>query len=165
MIRPAILFKEELSKAFSSQLYSQEYFWYEGGIENYEQEIREESDKFQFAIFDHEQLVGYISFRVDWYCSSAFNFGLVSFTDKPSLIMTSAILEVIKMIDGFNLHRIDFRCISGNPAESGYDGIIGRFSGKYNLRKVEFKDNSRDRQGNYHSTIMYELIRKSKTSD
>lgn len=165
MIRPAIFFKDELTKAFGSILYTQEHFYYEGGIDNYEQEITEEADKFQFAILDHEQLVGYISFRVDWYCSCAYNFGLISFADRPSKVIASAILAVIKMIEGFNLHRIDFRCICGNPAERGYDGIIEKFHGKYNLRKFAFVDNTRDRQGYYHDTIVYEMIRKSKTSD
>lgn len=162
MIKPAILYKEELSKAFNQKLYTQEYLWYEGGIDNYEHEIKEEQDKFQYAIIDNDKVIGFISFRVDWYCSCVFNFGLINFSGQPSMAIFSAIREVIKMIEGFNLHRIDFRCVSGNPAECGYDGIIERFRGKYKLRKVDFKDNIKDRQGKYHDTIMYELIRREE---
>ena len=33
MIEPAILYKEELAKAFNRELYTDRYFYYEGGIE------------------------------------------------------------------------------------------------------------------------------------
>lgn len=171
MIQPAILWKDEISKAFNRKLYTQEHFWYDGGIDNYEQEIKEEANKYQFAIVVSGQLIGFISFRVDWYCSCAYNFGLIKFLPyyfdsstydykESTPKMVSAIREVIRMIEGFNLHRIDFRCVGGNPAEKGYDRILKRFQGKYDLRKVYFKDNIKDRQGKYHDTKMYELIRR-----
>lgn len=160
MIKPAILYKEELSKAFNQKLYTQEYLWYEGGIDNYEHEIKEEQDKFQYAIIDNDQVIGFISFRVDWYCSCVFNFGLINFSGQPSMAIFSAIREVIKMIEGFNLHRIDFRCVSGNPAEKRYCKIVQRFELTYRIRLVRFFDNIKDRQGKYHDTIMYELIRR-----
>lgn len=173
MIEPAILYIGELTEAFNRTLYTKERFWYEGGIENYDTEIKEEADKFQYAITKYGQLLGYISFRVDWYSSCAYNFGLIKFEDVYSTednkgfptyhssapIIASAIREVIRQIQSFNLHRIDFKCVGGNPAEKGYDGIIERFHGKYKLRKVDFRDNIRDTQGNYHDTIMYELIK------
>ena len=171
MIQPAILWKDELSKAFNRKLYTQEYFWFEGGIDNYEREIKEEADKYQFAIVESSQVIGFISFRVDWYCSCAYNFGLIKFLPyyfdnltqeykNSTPKMVSAIREVIRMIEGFNLHRIDFRCVGGNPAEKGYDRILKMFHGKYNLRKIDFKDNIKDRQGKYHDAKMYELIRR-----
>lgn len=169
MIEPAILYIGELTEAFNRTLYTKERFWYEGGIENYDTEIKEEADKFQYAITKYGQLLGYISFRVDWYSSCAYNFGLIKFEDTydtyelidyPSApVIASAIREVIRQIESFGLHRIEFRCVGGNPAEKGYDGIIERFHGKYKLRKVDFRDNIRDTQGNYHDTIMYEMIR------
>lgn len=171
MIEPAILWKEELTKAFSRTLYTEKYLWYEGSIENYEREITEEADKFQFAIVESCQVIGFITFRVDWYCSCAYNFGLIKFLDiyfdnktqeyKDSTpIMVNAIRAVIRMIQGFNLHRIDFRCVSGNPAEERYFKLLHLFSKDYYARPVRFIDNIRDRQGNYHDTIMYELVRR-----
>lgn len=171
MLQPAILYKEELSKAFNQHLYSDKYLWYTGSIENYEHEIKEEGDKFQYAIVESGQILGYFSFRVDWYCSCIFNFSLVRFLDiyldNPSqeyknsqAVMFQAIREMIKIIKSFNMHRIDFRCVSGNPAENGYDGIIKRFQNDYDIRKVEFRDNIKDTHGDYHDTIMYELIKK-----
>lgn len=173
MLQPAIIHKEALVKKFNSILYTDKYLWYAGSIDNYEWEIKEEADKFQYAVIHHGQIIGFISFRVDWYCSCVYNFGLIKFEDIYSTvdddfveyhssmpIMISAIREVIKKIKDFDLHRIDFRCVSGNPAEKGYDGIIEKFDDKYDIRKVHFRDNIKDTHGKYHDTIMYEMIKR-----
>lgn len=174
MIEPAILYIGELTEAFNRTLYTQERFWFEGGIENYETEIKEEADKFQYAITKYGQLLGYISFRVDWYGSCAYNFGLIKFEDVYSTedntgfptyhssapVIANAIREVISQIESFGLHRIDFRCVSSNPAERGYDKISHHFAKRYRLSKVRFTDNIRDTHGDYHDTIMYEMIRR-----
>jgi RimJ/RimL family protein N-acetyltransferase len=86
----------------------------------------------------------------------------VSFKDTDSHgVMVHAIRAIIRMIQGFNLHRIDFRCVGGNPAERGYSGILQHFLDEYDIQIVAFRDNIKDRQGNYHDTIMYELIRRA----
>lgn len=182
MIVPANLYKEEIEKQFKAIQYSDKYLWYTGSIDNYDMEVKTEDDKFAFAIVFQEKLIGYISFRVDWYCSMAYNFLLIKFkdkvedkeeyecyygyeTEKPLIrdtkpFTTSAIREVIRMIESFNLHRIEFRCISGNPAEFKYDSILHHFVNRYQPKKMRFNDNIKDTHGNYHDTICYELIRR-----
>ena len=102
----------------------------------------------------------------------AYNFGLMSFIDeyaddndfygckstKPAIF--KAIREVIRMVESFNLHRIDWRCVGGNPAERGYLGILKHFEDKYDIARGVFRDNMKDRYGNYHDTIMFEMIKK-----
>ena len=99
----------------------------------------------------------------------AYNFSLIRFSDAfveidgvVTRTMASAIREVIRMIESFNLHRIDFRCVSGNPALEKYDKLMARIimQGKYHVESGAFHDNIRDMQGNYHDTICYELIRR-----
>ena len=167
MIVPANLYKEEIEKQFKAIQYSDKYLWYTGSIDNYDMEVKTEGDKFAFAIVFQEELIGYISFRVDWYCSMAYNFSLIKFDiteNSPcsTLIMASAIREVIRMVYSFDLHRIDFRCVSGNPAEQKYDKIVDKIldKGVYDCNMPTFKDNIRDTHGNYHDTTCYELIRR-----
>ena len=64
------------------------------------------------------------------------------------------------MVESFDLHRIDWRCVSGNPAERGYLGILKHFEDKYDIARGVFRDNMKDRYGNYHDTIMFEMIKK-----
>lgn len=173
MLVPASCYKEEIEKAFAKLAYTDKLMWYDGCIDNFRHELTDESDKYHFAIVENGRLLGYVSFRVDWYCSMAYNFGLMSFVDtyaddndfygykstKPAIF--KAIREVMRMVKSFDLHRIDWRCVSGNPAEKNYAGIASMLTREYHVRKVAFKDNMKDRHGNYHDTIMFELIKKS----
>ena len=173
MLVPATQYKEEIEKKFQMIQYTDKYLWYTGSIDNYDIEVKTEGDKFAFAIVESGQVLGYISFRVDWYCSMAYNFGLIKFLphyfDNPTQEyknstpkMVSAIREVMRIVDSFNLHRIDFRCVSGNPAEKKYESICWQIKdkGEYRIHYQIFHDNIRDWQGNYHDTICYELIRR-----
>lgn len=181
MLVPAITYKEEIEREFKKIQYTDKYLWYTGSIDNYDLEVKTEGDKFAFAIIVpmNEELVGYVSFRVDWYCSMAYNFSLIKFKDVyikgkqledgsweyikiSTRIMASAIREIMHMIESFNLHRIDFRCVSGNPAEDKYYKILIKVLGqrRYKLDKLTFHDNIKDIHGNYHNTICYELIRR-----
>lgn len=175
MLVPAIQYKEEIEKEFQKIQYSDKYLWYTGSIDNYDIEVKTEGDKFAFAIVESCQVIGYISFRVDWYCSMAYNFSLIKFLphyfDNPTQEykdstkkMASAIREVIRMIESFNLHRIDFRCVSGNPARKHYSRICHKVNeqGKYNFNLMIFTDNIKDMKGEYHDTLCYELIRREE---
>jgi len=172
MLMPASVYKEEIEKQFKAIQYTDKYLWYTGSIENYDMEVKTEDNKFAFAIVDNwKHLIGYISFRVDWYCSMAYNFGLICFHPdyydvigdvKAKQVMASAIREVMRMVESFNLHRIDFRCVSGNPAERNYWRLSRKIRerGKYAFNSIVFTDNIRDKQGKYHDTTVYELIRR-----
>lgn len=190
MLVPAIQYKDKIEKEFQNIQYSDKYLWYTGSIDNYDMEVKTEGDKFAFAIVYEEELIGYVSFRVDWYCSMAYNFSLIKFKDKITdeamneyyrdreninfpiggfyidtrCAMARAIREVMRIVESFNLHRIDFRCVSGNPAKKKYDKIVDKIldKGVYDCYMPTFKDNIKDTHGNYHDTICYELIRRTE---
>ena len=178
MVVPAIQYKEEIEHEFKKIQYSDKYLWYTGAIDNYDIEVKTEGDKFAFAIVDKSDdlygniVIGYISFRVDWYCSMAYNFSLIKFDiteNSPcsTMIMADAIREVIRMVESFNLRRIDFRCVSGNPAEEKYYKIVMKIvkQRRYKFDEMIFHDNIRDYRGKYHDTICYELIRQEAENE
>jgi hypothetical protein len=53
------------------------------------------------------------------------------------------------------LHRVEWRAVGGNPACRGYDNFIKKHNGK----KYILKDSIRDKDGNYHDDIIYEIVR------
>lgn len=173
MLVPASVYKDAIEKQFNQIQYTDKYLWYTGSIDNFDLEVKTEGDKFAFAIVESCQVIGYVSFRVDWYCSMAYNFSLIKFLPiyfdnlteeykSSTKIMMSAIREVIRQVESFNLHRIDFRCVQGNPAERSYWRILKiiDMKKKYDIRHLIFSDNIRDRYGKYHDTICFELVRK-----
>ena len=56
------------------------------------------------------------------------------------------------------LHRIEWRAVDGNPACRGYDNFIKRHNGIKHI----LKDSIRDKDGNYHDDIIYEIVSGGK---
>jgi len=163
MLRPAIKYKEEIAKACIELYYTDSMFYYNGGLGFGPIDILDHSDdgsRYQFAIVDKdEKLAGYISYTVDFYNSVAWCFGLVSF-DPGNPLIASGVKDVINKIKKQHLHRIEFRCIGGNPVKRHYDSIINhyakKFKGYYQIHHL--KDVFKDENGDYHDEFIYELI-------
>lgn len=156
-IIPAVLKREEINKEFMKKFFSEDMMYYIGWYEaNCVAGISDEpSDGLrQFAILDKDDnLVGYISYHVDLYSRCVYNFGMISF--KKSMAFSAAIEEIIEdLIHKEKFHRISWRMVSGNPVEKTYD----RFLKKYNGNKIVEHDVFKDKYGNYHDSIIYELL-------
>lgn len=168
MLKPAINYKEEIIKKFNNLRYSDYAMFYNGCIEDGNIWIcsDEYSDGvFQYAILDGEKVVGFISWRVDYYSANAYNFGLVSFTpDKPSMAIALGINQAIKIIKAQNIARVEFGAVDGNPAIKHYDKICD-MQEDWAWTKFEIPLAFRDRRGKYRSRYIYLLINKHHEFD
>lgn len=157
MLIPAILRKNEILNEFQKLQYTDDLMYEVGCCDNYMSDIAEEPDKetYQFAIVDsNSNLVGYVSYQIDWYSSQAHRFGLMSF-DRGNPLIGKALFDIMdNLINRLHIHRIEWYMVSGNPAERSYD----RFCSKYNGRKLTLRDTFKDRLGIYHDSITYEII-------
>ncbi len=164
MLKPAILYKDYIVRRFQEKYYTEDMFNETGSNEQWVPDILDNSDDsiFQYAIVnDSGDCVGYVGFRVDWYVSCAYNFGLISF-NKGDIYVGLAMKEVLDMlINQFKLHRITWRMVSGNPVERAYD----KFCHKYHGNKCILHDVMRDKYGNYHNDVVYEIIDAWKVRD
>ena len=157
MLVPAIIKKNEILEAFKNYYYTEDMMYETGGLTNWLPNIQEETEsgRFQYAIVNSEgKLLGYLDYHIDWYSSCASRFGLISF-DRGNLIVGKDLYsELNKLIYEYKLHRIEWRMIGGNPVEKHYD----KFCEKYNSTKHILKDAIKDKFGNYHNDIIYEII-------
>ena len=109
---------------------------------------------------NEENLIGYVAYTIDYYSSSCYNFGLMSFLDEPSPYITSAIREIISNIKKQNLHRIEFRAIEGNPITKSYDKFVEYFGKNgYKATKHILTDCFKDRYGRYRDDYIYEFVK------
>ena len=157
MLIPAILKKNEIQEAFKRYYYSDDMMYETGSLSNWLPNIQEETEsgQYQFAIVDsHENLLGYLDYRIDWYNSCAHRFGLISFDRGNPIVGKDLFNELNKLINDYKLHRIEWRMIGGNPVERSYD----KFCKKYNGTKHVLKDVVKDKYGKYHDDIIYEII-------
>lgn len=159
MLKPAILYKEEIIKNMQEYFYTDDMMYETGCMENWIPNIVEEPNEntFQYAIIDNQnKLIGYIAYTVDWYASKAYNFGLFSFDRGNPLIGKEVFNKMEELINMF--HRIEWRAVGGNPACRGYDNFIKRHNGNKHI----LKDAIKDKNGNYHDDIIYEILNQGE---
>lgn len=157
MLVPAVLYKESINKEFQRYFYTIDMLYETGGIENWSLQIAEcpESWQFQYAIVDNnKKLIGYLGYSVDWYVSKAYNFGLFSFDRGNVLVGKDVFDKLEELVKTF--HRVEWRAVGGNPACRGYDRFIKRHNGTKHI----LKDSIKDKDGNYHDDIIYEIIKE-----
>ena len=155
MLVPAILHKEQIKKEFQKYFYTTDMLYETGGIENWIPQIAEcpESWQFQYAIVDdNKKLIGYLGYSVDWYVSKVYNFGLFSF-DRGNVLVGKDVFDKLEELVKI-FHRVEWRAVGGNPACRGYD----RFIKKHNGTKHILKDSIKDKNGEYHDDIIYEIV-------
>ena len=157
MLKPAILFKEELSNKFKEYYYTNDMLYESGSLNNWNPEIYENpsSDTFQYAIVNKDnKLIGYLSYFIDWYSSRAYGFALFSFDRGNPIIGKNLFDEMEKLIHYYKLHKIEWGMVSGNPVKRHYD----RFCKKYNGNIIKLKDVFKDKNGKYHDSYIYEIL-------
>lgn len=157
MLVPAVLYKEEIKRKILEYKYTNDMMYYSGWLGDSIPNIDDDSEDnctVQYAIVDGDNLIGYFTYMMDWYTSCASCFGLFSFDRGNKIIGLDVRREMEKIIKEYNVHRISWRMVSGNPVERHYD----RFCDKYGGKKFVLTDAIRDRAGNYHDDVIYEII-------
>lgn len=97
-----------------------------------------------------------MGYSVNLYASKAYNFGLFSF-DRGNILIGKDVFEKLEELLS-TLHRVEWRAVGSNPACRGYDSFIKRHGGNKHI----LKDAIRDKDGNYHDDIIYEIITENK---
>lgn len=156
MLKPAVLYKEEIQKELAKHNYTEDMVFYTGYLGHSLANIQEnnDGDLYQYAIVDNGNLVGYFTYHIDWYSSCVSRFGLFAFDRKDRTIGIDVYKELKKLINDYHIHRVEWFMISGNPVERHYD----RFCKKYNGRKIVLLDTVKDRYGKYHNSVIYEIL-------
>lgn len=168
MLVPALLYKEELLKKFSAEMYSDRYFYYVGWRgEHTLPQIDDRSNHYIWAIVDQNDPIGYFAYAIDFDTSCAYNFGLYSFAEDQSIMRNASILgrDVFNKLEELvnSYHRVSWRVIGGNPVINSYDSFCVRCEYKgFKVTRVELHDVCKDPQGNYRDEIIYEIINKEK---
>ena len=127
MLKPAICYKEAIENALKEYFYSDDMMFYQGCVNSYLIQIEDcgENGIYQYAVLGaNGKLAGYIDYRIDYYSSCAYNFGAFSI-DRGNPIMGKELFNLLEKVI-HDMHRVEFRAVSGNPAVKGYDRFLER---------------------------------------
>lgn len=160
MLKPAILFKDEIQKKFAEIMYLDDAFYYNGYAHcNLPIKIEPDECLYQLAICDNDEVVGYVSYRINMYTDSVDRFGLISFDKGNSTVVKDVLYLIQQLVKKYR--RIEWHCVGGNPAARVYDSICERYNGyKATLHKCV-----RDNDGNFRDSYIYEIFRKGASDN
>lgn len=159
MLKPALLYKDELNKKFAEQLYSQDYFLYTGCDGTWVPEIKADEGTYQYVILNKDnQVIGYFAYSINYFNDTVHNFGLYSF-NKGNPIIGIDLIKKMKELIKYH-HRIEWRMIAGNPVKRHYD----KFCKRYNGNVVCLHDVTKNLKGQYVDEYIYEIINKGVIS-
>lgn len=161
MLKPAILYKEEIEKEFAERMYTDEFFLYSGfGHHGSPIEISPDDYAREYAIVDSKgRLIGYMSYRIDPEAECAKDFGLYSFEPGNPTVGKDVFEEMERLIKRY--HKVEWRMISGNPAQRSYD----KFCEKNGGRMLILRDVCKDHYGKYRDCIIYEIVEGDGNED
>ena len=156
MLAPALLYKEELIRKFTEQLYTQDYFLYNGyPCGTSLPSFSENENTYYYAILNqYKEIIGYFSYQIYPLTDLVCNFGLYSFDKGNPIVGLSVIRKLNELIKSH--HRLEWRVISSNPIKRHYD----KFCKQHNGYISHLHDCTKDEHGNYHDEYIYEIIRK-----
>ena len=80
MIKPAQLYAEELKRLYCETWYDPIYIYYQSYVGTEDLHLPDNNyEHHAFAILENNEVIGYISYRLNWAAKVTYNFGIISF--------------------------------------------------------------------------------------
>lgn len=163
MLDNARKYSEEISEKLMDVWYDEKYKFYFCNNWHGSLDIPEDdwNQMCYVSIDDNNEVLGYISYEINRVTSSAYNFGAINFSNNKAIFG----MDLCKVIDDifckFNLERMDFNVICGNPIERSYDRMVEKYGGRIvGIRRkvVKLSDNK------VYDDKIYEILKEDYIS-
>lgn len=157
MLKPAQLYKNELYKEYVKTWYKPENIFYTGWTGDRIPEIPDNNyDSHHFVSIDKkENLIGYISYSIDWISMNADRFGIISF-DKGNIVFAKDVYKAVcDLFEVYQMNRISWCAYVDNPAIRGYRNFIKKHGGR---ECAYFRQNAKLQDGNLHDSVCFEIL-------
>lgn len=157
MLKPAQLYADELKRKYVEVWYDPEYMYYSGWIGSSELNISENTyDSHNFASVDKNgNIIGYISYSVNYAAMNANNFGAISF-DKGNLEFAKDLYQAIcNVFEKYHMNRLSWGCFVENPAIRGYRNFIKKHGGR---ECAYYRQIAKLQDGKLHDSVEFEIL-------
>lgn len=159
MLDNARKYKEELQSKFIDTWYDEKYKYYHAGGWHREYTPSEDDwERMCFVSLDKDNnILGCISYSLDRNISSAYDFGAINFSDDKLTFGIDLCQVIDDIFCKFNMQRIEFNVVCGNPIEMSYDRMVAKFGGRIvgtRKRAAKLLDNQ------IYDDKIYEILRE-----
>lgn len=174
MLKPALLYKDEILKKFAERVYTDDWCYYMSGPDGAIMPKITDDDyhQFQYAIVEPakgwelvgtsddlallpstaETVIGYFTYRRDTYTDTIQDIGLMSF-DKGNVLVGLSVLRKMRELVKTH-HRVTWSVVENNPAKPIYDRFCRRYGGIIH----HFRECAKDKYNKYVDSYTYEII-------
>ena len=107
------------------------------------------------SVDKNDNLIGYISYSVDWIAMSTDRFGIISF-DKGNIMFGKDVYKAIcDLFEVYHMNRISWCAYVDNPTIRGYRNFIKKHGG----RECGYRrQNARLQDGKLHDSVEFEIL-------
>lgn len=159
MLDNARKYSEELKYKFIDTWYDEKYkYYYVGGWHREYVSPEDDWEKMCFVSLDiNGDILGCISYSLDRNTGSAYDFGAMNFTDNKLTFGMDLYQAIDDIFCKFNMERLEFNVVCGNPIEKSYDKMIAKFGGRIvgiRKRAAKLLDNQ------LYDDKIYEILRE-----
>lgn len=157
MLKPAQLYKEKLQEENIKSWYNPENIFWNCGVGDSQIDIKEDNcDCHQFVSVNKEDdVVGYITYSVDWSAMSADSFGIISFRKGSVEFAKDVYKAICDLFEVYNMNRISWFAYVDNPAIRGYRNFIKKHGG---VECAYHRQISRLQDGKLHDAVNFEIL-------
>ena len=160
MLKPAILYQDQLERKFQENLYTEDYYYYAGyeGCSSVP-DITAEDHRYHWVSVDSsDNILGYFTYYIYRVPDTVCSFGLYAFKKHSPTFARDIYRKLENLIE--NHHRLEWRMISTNPIGDAYNRFLKQY-GNYNrlqTTRLVLHDVNVDPDGKYSDDIIYEII-------
>ena len=163
MLKPALLYKEELEKKDIATMDDLSKMWWHGNPYRYTLQIGENTDK-NYGTYDYacvnnkNEVIGFFSYFIDWQVRMATSFCVVSYMNKPNIILVKdCINKITSLFNDNGMQKITWRSYADNPFIKSYRKFIKRHGGRevgIERRHGMLED------GKLHDSVIFEILKE-----
>ena len=157
MLKPAQLYKDELQKKNCETWYDTKYMFWNGGTGDSQINIHDNNyECHQFVSVDKDDnVIGYITYAVDWAAMSADRFGIISF-DKGNVLFAKDVYQAIcDLFEKYHMNRVQWFAFADNPAVKGYRNFIKKHGG---VECAHYRQAAKLIDGKLHDSVCFEIL-------
>jgi hypothetical protein len=152
-------YSEELKNKLMDTWYDEKYkYYYMGGWHREFTLPEDDWERMYFVSLDkNNNVIGYILYSLDRSVGSAYDFGAINFSDNKLTFGKDLCQAIDDIFCKFNMQRIEFNVVCGNPIERSYDRMVEKFGGRVvgtRKRAAKLLDNQ------IYDDKIYEILRE-----
>lgn len=162
MLDLAYKYEEEIKNLMLDTWYDEKYMFYYSSIyrtpyENPRPQDGDWNSRAFVSLDSQHRIIGLISYEINRESDLACGFGAINFTDNKATFGMDLAQVIDDIFCKFNMRKMEFFVIVGNPIEKSYDKMVTRYGGAITgirHKHVKLMD------GNYYDDKGYEIFRE-----